>query len=48
MKTEYDIPENEIGVRHKVGDALEHAPGLEDEGGECHSGQIHADPNWKR
>lgn len=32
----------EVRKGHKVGDALEHAPGLEDKGGEGNAGQIHA------
>ena len=37
-----DEPKEEVRKGHKVGDALEHAPGLEDKGGEGNAGQIHA------
>ena len=38
-----DSPEEEIRMGHEVGDALEHAARLEDEGRERHTRQIHAD-----
>ena len=37
------LPEEEIGVGHEVGDALEHATRLEDECGKRDLGEIHAD-----
>ena len=38
------MPEDELWMGHEVGDALEHAAGLEDEGGEGDPGEVHADP----
>ena len=38
-----DLPEEEIGVRHEVGDALEHTPGLEHERRERNPVEVHAD-----
>lgn len=37
-----DLPEDELRMRHEVCDALEHAAGLEDEGGEGDFGEVHA------
>jgi len=42
-KEEKEGPKEEIGKGHEVGDALEHASGLEDKGGEGNAGEIHAD-----
>ena len=36
-------PEDEVRMRHEVRDALEHAPGLEDERRERHFVKVHAD-----
>lgn len=43
MVREGDLPEEEIWVGHKVGDTLQHAPWLENEGWEGHFVEIHAD-----
>ena len=40
----WGVPEEEIGMGHEVGDALEHAPGLEDERRERHLAQLHPWP----
>ena len=44
----WGVPEEEIGMGHEVGDALEHAPGLEDERRERHLVQIHSHPGASR
>ena len=38
-----DSPKDEIGMGHEVGDALKHAPGLENERRERHFVKVHAD-----
>lgn len=32
---EEDLPEDKVGMRHEIGDPLEHAPGFENECWEC-------------
>ncbi len=40
-----DRPEDELWMGHEIGDALEHASGLENEGGKRNALQVHSNPN---
>lgn len=35
------LPENQIGMRHEIGDAFQHASWLQNEGRKGHPGQVH-------